>query len=204
MSSRLLAAAACAALTLAACSIGRPIPQATTYVIEPPPSTARSTRGQRPESLRMGTVQVVAAFSGNGLVYRINDVTYVSDQYNAFIAEPDAMLGSRIAEWLDRAGPFKSVTQPDSARHAPYVLEATITELYGDFRAGQSPAAVMSVQFVLIDLRGLRQQAAFERTITRRVDIAQPAPDALVRGFGAALAEILSELSTDLQAFDAK
>jgi len=200
MSSRHLATAACAALILAACSIGQPIPQATTYVIEPPPPAAQSTKGQRPESLRMGTVQVVAAFSGNGLLYRMNDVTYVSDPYNAFIAEPDAMLGSRIAEWLDRAGPFKSVTQPGSLRHAPYVLEATVTELYGDFRAGQPPAAVLSVQFVLLDLSGARQQAVFERTISHRVDIAQPTPDALVRGFGTALAEMLTELSRALQA----
>ena len=37
-----------------------------------------------------------------------------------------------MAAWLDRAGPFKTVTQPDSALSAKYRLEATVTELYGD------------------------------------------------------------------------
>jgi hypothetical protein len=34
------------------------------------------------------------------------------------------------------------------------VLEATVTESYDDFRSGRPPAAVMSVQFSLLDLRG--------------------------------------------------
>ena len=54
------------------------------------------------------------------------------------------MLGNRMAEWLDRAGPFKTVAQPGSARPARYVLEATVAELYGDFREGKSPAAVLT------------------------------------------------------------
>jgi uncharacterized lipoprotein YmbA len=199
MSSRRLATVAGAALILAACSIGEPIPQATTYVVEPPPPAVRSPGARRPEALRMGSVRVVAAFSGNGLVYRMTDVKYVSDPYHAFIAEPGALLGNRIADWLDRAGPFVSVTQPGSARPAPYVLDVTVTELYGDFRPGQKPAAVLAAQFVLIDQTGVRPQVALERSIGRRVDIEQPAPDALVRGYGSALAEILTELSGALQ-----
>jgi hypothetical protein len=38
-----------------------------------------------------------------------------------------------------------------------------------------------------------------ERAIARRVDLPRASPDALVRGYGEALAEILGELSTNLQ-----
>jgi uncharacterized lipoprotein YmbA len=200
MIAKRLALAACAALTLDACSIGRPIPQATTYVVDPPMAAAASPGARRPETLRMGDVRVAAAYAGNALVYRVDDVQYTSDPYHAFITDPGAMLGNRMAEWLDRAGPFKTVAQPGSARPAPYVLEATVAELYGDFREGRPPAAVLVVQFALIDQAGARPRVVRERTIAGRVDLPQASPDALVRGYGKALAEILSQLAPELSA----
>ncbi len=188
----------CAVVFLGACAIGKPIPQATMYVIEAPVATELSAATRRPQTLRMGTVRIAAAFTGNALVYRLGDVQYVSDPYNAFIAEPGAMLGNRIAGWLDQAGPFATVAQPDSTQPAAFVLEAAVTELYGDFRPGRHPAAVLAVQFALIDQTGTRAKVAHEWTIARRVDIAQATPDALVRGYGTALAEILAQLATQL------
>jgi uncharacterized lipoprotein YmbA len=188
----------CAVVLLGACAIGKPTPNATTYVIDPPAAAAASMAAHRPETLRMGHVRIAAAFAGNALVYRMSDVQYVSDPYNAFIAEPGAMLGNRMAEWLDRAGPFATVAQPDSTAPASFVLEATVTELYGDFRAGHRPEAVLTVQFALIDQTGTRAKIAHECTIARRVDVAQASADALVRGYGTALAEILAQLAPEL------
>jgi len=191
-----LAFVVCACVVIAACPIGKPIPQATTYVIELPAATPTATR--RPETLRMGNVHVAAPFAGDALVYRMDEVRYTADPYNAFIAEPARMLGSRMAQWLDRAGPFQSVAQPDSVRGASYILEATVSDLYGDFRSGHAPAAVVAVQFALIDLTGARSKVVLERTIGRRVAIQQATPDALVRGYGEALAEILLQLVPNL------
>jgi len=193
----------CTVVFLGACAIGKPMQNATTYVIDPPAATGLSMAAHRPETLRMGHVRIAAAFAGNALVYRLNDVQYVSDPYNAFIAEPGAMLGNRMAEWLDRAGPFATVAQPDSTGPTSFVLEATVTELYGDFRAGHRPEAVLSVQFALIDQTGTRAKVAHECTIARRVDVAQASPDALVRGYGAALAEILAQLAPELNSASA-
>jgi uncharacterized lipoprotein YmbA len=198
MSAKRVALAACAALTLAACAIGKPIPQATTYVVDPPMAAVGSSPARRAETLRMGNVRVAAAYAGNALVYRLDDVQYASDPYHAFIAEPGAMLGNRMAEWLERAGPFKTVAQPGSARPAAYVLEATVTELYGDFRKGRPPAAVLTVQFAMIDQAGARPKLVQERTIASRVELAQASPEALVLGYGKALAEILSQLVPEL------
>jgi cholesterol transport system auxiliary component len=192
----------CACVVIAGCSIGKPIPQATTYVIELPVAAPAAAR--RPETLRMANVRVAAAFAGDGLVYRLDEVQYTSDPYNAFIAEPGAMLGNRMAAWLDREGPFKTVTQPGSITPAQYVLEATVTELYGDFREGRPPAAVMTVQFVLIDEAAASPKVVHERTIASRVDLPQVSPDALVRGYGKALTEILSQLVPELSAENVK
>jgi cholesterol transport system auxiliary component len=199
-----LVVSACAALALAACSIGDPQPHTTTYVIEPPLPAPAPAEARRPEALRMGNVRVAPAFDSRSLVYRMDDVQFTPDFYAAFIAEPGPMLGGRMAEWLDRAGPFKTVAQPGGPVSAPYVLDAVVTELYGDFRPGRPPAAVMTVQFDLVDLSGPTPTVVLERFIRRRVDIKKASSDALVRGYGQALGEILAELSTQIGAGSAK
>jgi cholesterol transport system auxiliary component len=188
------------ALTLAACAIGKPLPRPTTYIVDVPMSETRPAAARRPETLRMGNVRIAAAYGGTALLYRMGEVQYTSDPYHAFKAEPGGMLGSRMAEWLDHAGPFETVAQPSSPQPAAYVLDATVLELYGDFREGRRPVAVMAVQFALIDQTGVRPQLVQERTIASRVELSHASPDALVRGYGEALAEILSQLITDLGA----
>jgi len=199
MSDARLAVAACATLALAACSIGKPIPQANTYLVQAPLPERVPSVAAPLESVRIGNVRVAAAYSGEALVYRGDEVRFISDPYSRFISEPGAMLADQMAAWLGHAGIFRTVTGPESTGQAHYVLEATITELYGDFRPGKVPAAVLAVQFALIDHSGGRPKVVLERAISRRVDLPSESPDALVRGYGDALGQILSELSTDLQ-----
>jgi cholesterol transport system auxiliary component len=187
-------------LTLAACSIGRPMREATTYLIDPPIEGMIPTPARRAQTLRVGSVRVAAAYAGSALVYRLDDVRYATDPYQAFVVDPRAMLDSRLAEWLERTGPFSHVVPPGSGQSAPYVLEVTVGELYGDFRIGRPPAAVMSVQFVLLDQGNARPRVLYERVIARRVALSKASPEALVRGYGTALAEILSQVAADLSA----
>ena len=196
MSRACLLVAAC--VTLAACSIGRPIPQATTYVIDLPDDSAPPSVRRCSDPVRMGNVRVAAAYAGSALIYRLDEVRYAADPYHAFVADPGAMLGNKIAQWLDVAGPFGAVAQPGSAQPAPYVLEATVAELYGDFREGRAPAAVLTVQFALIEQASARSKVLYERTVTRRIDLPKASPDTLVGGYGTALGQILSQVATDL------
>ena len=190
---------ACAALALAGCSIGKPLPEPNTYAVQAPLPERAPAVAPRSESLRIGSVRVAAAYAGTPLVYRTDDVRFISDPYSQFIAAPGAMLGDQMGAWLGRAGPFTTVTEPESTLPAHYVLEATVTELYGDFRPGRTPAALFAVQFELIDETGARPTAVLQRSIAKRVDLPRASPDALVRGYGDALAESLGELSKDLQ-----
>jgi cholesterol transport system auxiliary component len=187
----------CAAATIAGCAIGKPVPQPTTYIVEPP-TDEHAPQAKESAPVRMGTVRVAPSFSGSALVYRLDDVRYAADPYHAFIAEPAAMLGSSITEWLARDGTSMGGTRPKEGA-AIYVLDATVSELYGDFRPGQSPAAVMTMRFALIDSQSdVRPRTVLERTISHRVDLSQSSPDALVRGYGVALAAILQELDAEL------
>src|SRR4051794_19912969 len=100
MSCKRIALIVCAIFIVSGCSIGKPMPQATTYVVDPPTTAAAPSAARRSETLRMGNVRVAAAYAGNALVYRLDDVQYVSDPYHTFIVEAGSMLGNRMAEWL--------------------------------------------------------------------------------------------------------
>lgn len=186
------------ALIVSGCSIGRPIPTVSTYRIEPPPAAPDVLKASHPERLRVERVRVAAAYDTRALVYRLSAVRYVSDPYHALLADPGPMLSNGIADWLSAAGLFKAVDGPGGAAPAPCVLEATVTELYGDFEAGgDNPAAVMSIRFTIIDMGGTRPKVAYERSLSRRVPVPRAAPEALVSGYGAALAGILTQLTTE-------
>ena len=89
-------AAVGATLVLAACSLERPLPEATTYSIEPTTAAAAPVT-RRPETLRIGSVRVASVFDSRELVYRLDDVRFSTDFYNRFIAPPGPMLGTRMA-----------------------------------------------------------------------------------------------------------
>jgi cholesterol transport system auxiliary component len=200
---RQVAFTGCLASLLAACSIGRPMPQATTYIVDPPIEARVPSAPHRPEVLRVGSVRVAAPYAGSALVYRLDDVRYVTDPYNAFVADSGAILASRMADWLGRTGPFSTIVPPASTQPAPFVLEVSIGDLYGDFRGGQAPAAVVSMQFILIDQASPRRKVTYERTLVSRVQLPKASPDALVRGYGTAIAEILSQVAADLNSIPA-
>ena len=202
MTVRRLPAAMWLAVALAGCALNKPVPQATTYAIDTPvsPPNPAAATDRVPTTLRMGRVRIAAAFSGTALVYRMDEVKFVSDPYSAFIADPAAMLGDQMAVWLNNTGPFQTVALPESTQAVSYVLEAHVTELYGDFRTGRSPAAVLAMQLTLLDLTGARPRSVLQRSIAKRLDIAHPTAEALVQGYGVALADLLTELESELQA----
>lgn len=196
MKSTVVLLAACA-MAIAGCSIGRPMLEPTTYLVDVPSGNANS--GARfNESVRIGNVRVDAPFGKETLVYRLGDVRYIADPYNAFAAVPREILGSQIAEWLQHSGAFSSVTPPGSARPSAYVLEVIASKLYGDFRSGRPAAAVLTIDFALIDQRGPRPQVVYERSMEQKVELTSASAEELVRGYGIALTNALSQLIADL------
>jgi cholesterol transport system auxiliary component len=187
------------ALIISACSIGRPIPAVTTYSIEPPPAAPDTPKPPHPERLRVERVRVAAPYDRSALVYRLSAVRYMPDPYHALLDDPGPMLGNRIAEWLAAAGLFKTVDGPGGAAPAPWVLEATVTDLYGDFEAGDGNlAAVMSIRFTIIDESGGRPKVTYQRSLSRRAPLPRASPEALVLGYDTALGAILTQFATDL------
>ena len=190
---------ALAALALAgACSLRQEAPSVEHYVLRPPPAPAATAR--RAESLRVAPVRVAPSFADVQLIYRMDEVRYVSDFYHRLMAPPGAMIATQATEWLDRAGPMRFTAAPGSGAIQRYVLSLFVLELYGDFRPGQPPAAVLLVQATLSDASRPAQAPLLERTLRQSVPLAQSTPAALVDGYGRALGAMLVELQPLLAA----
>jgi uncharacterized lipoprotein YmbA len=189
-------AVVCGSLALVACSLSRPMATPASYVVEPISGPLANTRQQK--TMRVGNVRVASSFAGIELVYRIDDVRYTQDFYNRFIAPPGPMIGYRIAEWLARSGPYHMVITPGAIVSTAYVLDGVVTELYGDFRSEEKPAAVMTVQFYVLDVSQVTERIVLERSISRRVDLPQSSAAEVVRGYNVALGQILVELSEEM------
>jgi cholesterol transport system auxiliary component len=182
---------------LAACSLGRPMPETTTYLVAAPGGVTGESL-QRAGQLRLGTVRVAAPFAGTALMYRLDDVRYAADPYHAFVSEPGAMLAAQMAVWLRPEGALPANAAGSITGSVRFALEVNVVELYGDFRPGRPPAAVLAIQFSAIDQSGMRPMLRYERLITQRIDLPEASPGSLVRGFGAALTLVLAQLATDL------
>jgi cholesterol transport system auxiliary component len=189
------------AFTLLACAPTRP-PIDTANWLVAPERTGPSRKMQSPLWLKMGSFSVATPFDTKSLVYRLGDQQYEKDFYNAYIATPSSMFSNATRQWLDQSGIFRITVAQGTSFFPFYTLQATIDELYGDYRA--KPEAVVSVQFFLtVTNPNLTNPLITAKRYTQRVALANNLPQTLVLGQQRALAEILQQLEADLFAASA-
>ena len=186
--------AAVAVLVLGACS--RPAPVKGTFVLEPamPFAVART----QPGSLRIGSVNVGAAFRGRQFVFRESDLKYETDYYNEFLVSPAANIGEAVARALTAAKVFTAVVPSGTTADPDWTLDVFVGSLYGDGRAMDKPAAVLSMTFFL--RRGEGSVPVWSKTYEKRAPFTTGSASSYVTALNAALGEILAEVSRDLSA----
>jgi len=188
-----------AAVVLAAgCSLTRPSPVKQTYLLDPalPAPLAKS----QPGTVRIGAVNVAAAFRGRSFVVRDTEFRFDSDFYHEFFVPPGVMLADSTARALARAKVFTVVTRPGVVVDADWVLDGFVGTLHADARDAASPAAVLQVTFYLSRDDGGASAPVWSHAYFKRVAFTGSNTDAYVTALNGALSEVLAELAQDLAA----
>jgi uncharacterized lipoprotein YmbA len=189
------------AFTLLACAPTRPPIDIANWLVAPE-RTGFPRKMQSPLWLKMGAFSVATPFDAKSLVYRVSDQRYEKDFYNAYIATPSSMFSNASRQWLDQSGIFRITVAQGTSFFPFYTLQATIDELYGDYRG--KPEAVVSVQFFLtVTNPNLPTPLITAKRYTQRVALTNNLPQTLVLGQQRALADILQQLEADLFAVSA-
>ena len=187
-------------LSLAACSglVSKAAPERRFFLVQA--DHPARTAGAAPEAvLKIKDFRVSPGFEDRPLVYRTGDSTWVSDFYNAFFVDPSAMLAGQTRQWLAETGLYGRVTDLASRLPATRYLEGSLTTLHGDFRDPAAPRAVMELQFLLLSGEAAPRPLLL-KTYRREIPLPNRAPEALTKGYDAALTEILHALTADLAA----
>jgi len=149
--------------------------------------------------LKLAHVNVSPPYDGKGFVYRIAAQNFETDFYNQFLVAPGSMVADELFEALRRAGLFQYVLNSGSAAQPTHFLEATVEELYGDFRSDSGGNAVLAMSFVMSRPPAATPRAVFQKQYEKTVPLQARSAEALVQGWNRALEEILDALIADLR-----
>jgi hypothetical protein len=106
-----------------------------------------------------------------------------------------------MRSYLRNSGAFKDVVESGSQLGADTFVEVHVTDLYGDFRQSAKPAAVLTMRLLFFNAEGMKTRRPFlQQNYARRLPLPQNTAAALVGGWNRALAQIMAEVATDLEA----
>lgn len=188
---------------LAGCTslVTRDAPVKQTFLLDPPLPTPVGTG--KPAVLRIGAINVAAAFRGKAFVYRRSDLAYESDYYNEFFVPPATMFADAAAKALAAAKVFERVVPAGAAGNdGDYLLDGFVSAFYGDVRDAAKTTAELTITFYLSAMGDLGAAPLWSREYTQQAPIARTTPDAFAQAQNAALGALLGSLVRDLSTAD--
>ena len=147
--------------------------------------------------LKVRRLSVSDLYNTRELVYRGPEGRIDSDFYNMFFVTPGNMLTTELRKWLRESDLFSHIIEPGSMVVPDLTLEGVVNSLYGDY-SGKAPAAVVEMQFFLVDEATAENVIVFSNTYVKRIPIAEPDPQSLVQAMTQGVQAIYTELENDL------
>jgi hypothetical protein len=137
-------------------------------------------------------------FDSRSFTYRTAEDTYEHDPYASFMISPDRALAQAIRARLRNGGVFGRVLEQGGGMTSSVVVEASVSELDGDFRDPSHPLAAMTIHFIVYQL-GLDGpgRVLLDKVCTCRTPLARRTPAAVIAAWDADLSKIMDELNSD-------
>jgi hypothetical protein len=157
---------------------------------------APSTR----DVLGISRLNIAGPFGSQSLVYRTGEYSYEHDPYAQFLVPPAETLGPAVEGYLRVSGAFGAIPESGSLFGANTLLEVDVKQLYGDFRKGTQPSAVLEMQFIFFKAtNGTPADVLFEKQYARRVSLTARTAAAVIVGWNEALKQIVTEAAADFK-----
>jgi cholesterol transport system auxiliary component len=190
----------CLGLFLAAASgcvdLKKSYPEKRSFVLDVGVSSQEKP-SKRAIILKINKFRVSPLFAGRAMVYRVADLQYESDFYDEWFVAPATLVTQQVHQWMARSSGFDMVLLGMNHVEPTHLLEGSVTEFYGDFRA--APKAVLGLDLHVIDALHERQ-SLLRRTYHQEVPLRDRSSEALAVGLTEALRTILLEVTEDLAA----
>lgn len=190
------------ALMVAGC-LSRPALVRQNFALQGPPTVAGTTNAGGVLAIR--SFEVSPLFDGRPLVYRIGPESYEPDPYARFMVPARTALEIPVRSWLRTSGSLRDVVDPGSLQQPDRWLEVRVSELYGDMRDPAHPSAVLVMRFAFFRSSGGPAPAVYmQKNYLRRIELSENTASSVVTGWDKALAEIMTEVLSDLAAAESR
>ena len=147
--------------------------------------------------LQVKPVEVAAAYQGREFVYRQSDGTMTRDFYHGFFDLPETLLTETTRLWFSGEGMDPVVVRTQGPLGVTHTLQARVLLLMGDYSA-EPAQGVLKIEFMLAQQQDRKQVPVFRKVYLLSPPLTDAAPAALAAAWNASLAEILTELESDL------
>lgn len=138
--------------------------------------------------------EIAAPFAGMSFVYRMQALKFTTDYYNIFFISPAEQIYQNELKYLRATNIFKLVSANVAPLLPDYILKAYVSELYADYRNAASPKAVITIQFVLLDVALSPPKIIMQKTFSRKQILQQKSSAALMAAWNDELGSILRQL----------
>ena len=179
-------------------SLEKSYPDRRYFALELAPGKTPNSTSDR--ILSVASLRISPRYADRSFVYRTSTAAYEADFYNQFLTAPDSMIAEELRKGLAASELFKYVVGPANPLQPHYVLEGSINALYGDFRDPNRPVAVLEIEFFLYNQDSAAAGVSLQKRYEKSVPLSEKSPEALVKGWDQALADIVAALVADLKA----
>jgi uncharacterized lipoprotein YmbA len=183
---------------LAAGCVTKPALVPESFSIDPPaPRSAGSSGGV---VLSVARVDVSPPYSGQTLVYRTSEHGFERDPYARFAAPPGWLLTVAIRGYLANADFVRDVVAPGDGARSDATIQASVLQMAGDLRGGES-SAVLALRIRVLSGPLVRERSELLlKTYSRSISIRRFSARDVVDAWNHGLAEIMAEFQADLEA----